>query len=184
MHPRFERFARSFHGSSHNHASSDDYFGNKRAPADKGEESDGRAHNHAGFDDYLGDKSVPADQGEEGGERAHNHAGSDDNLHDSETRAPTITFTMAEPLTIENVTALGLGFHGRIVKRRLKGPDTLSDTDSDSISYDPRDHIDEPQDNRFGYVDENDCDVRSETEKEKEEHENAEHQKEPGRGIV
>jgi hypothetical protein len=80
--------------------------------------------------------------------------------------------------------------HTPLMRRLLKERDDerddnrCSSTDSDSTSYDPRDHIDEPQDNCYGYVDENDCDVRSEREEEKEEKKKAEHQKEPGRGIV
>ena len=72
--------------------------------------------------------------------------------------------------------------HTPLMRRLLKERDDerndnrCSSTDSDSISYDPRDHIDEPHDNRWGYVDENDCGVRSEREEAKEEKKKAEHQ--------
>ena len=65
--------------------------------------------------------------------------------------------------------------HTPLMQRLLKERDDerndnrCSITDTDSTSYDPRDHIDEPHDNRWGYVDENDCCVRSEREEAKEE---------------
>ena len=72
--------------------------------------------------------------------------------------------------------------HTPLMRRLLKERDDerndnrCSITDTDSTSYDPRDHIDEPHDNRWGYVDENDCCVRSEREEAKEEKKKAEHQ--------
>ena len=72
--------------------------------------------------------------------------------------------------------------HTPLMRRLLKERDDerddnrCSSTDIEASSYDPRDDIDEPNDNRYGYVDENDCDVRSEREEEKEEKKKAEHQ--------